>query len=555
MKKIYKFTLMAVAALMLGACVGDLDTELLNETESTADTAYKTQEDYLKALTYINAYYSFVSSGDPGSSDISVKDAGQSELIRQYINLNELCADSFKCIWTGDSYVRELQNDNWTATENAATIAVYTRCMKGITLVNEFLRQTTDEKLAERGHEAFKGAIAGYQAEARFHRALFYYILMDLFGNPPFATPDNITGEAPDQIKRADLFNWIEDECTDLLSAGSAMPKKGEVAYPRPTQGSVAALLARMYLNAGVYTGTPRWQDAKDAAAKVIGMGYSLHANYQELFMQDNTETGAAAEEFIFGIEYDKDHAQSWGGTTTLGSASLGNAANKKLADLLGVENGVMPENWDGYHVAPDYVARFELKGETWGGDGFGYDRDRSDKRAFFINEAKTPDFSVMEVSTGWRCWKFSGLYSNGSVVSRDDDNFKFSSSDFPFFRLAEMYLIYAEADARLNGGLVKDTQALGYIQALRDRAGVEMPDAVTLDWLLDERARELMWEGHRRTDLIRYGYFTSATFPWAGKGGVANGKVALASYRTLYPILTSDINASGKKLTQNPGY
>ena len=116
------------------------------------------------------------------------------------------------------------------------------------------------------------------------------------------------------------------------------------------------------------------------------------------------------------------------------------------------------------------------------------------------------------------------------------------------------MYLIYAEADARLNKGITTDATALGYIKALRDRAGVEMPDAVTLDWLLDERARELMWEGHRRTDLIRYGYFTSASFPWAGKGGVANGKVALPSYRTLYPLLTSDINANSN-LKQNPGY
>ena len=554
MKKIYRLVLTAVSALTLGACVGNLNTDLLNETERTADTAYETQTDYLRALTYINAYYNFVSAGDPGSSDISVKDAGQSELLRQYINLNELSADSFKCIWTGDPYVRELQNDSWTSSENASTTAVYTRCLKGITLVNEFLRQTTDEKLAARGHESFKSTIAGYQAEARFHRALFFYLLMDLYGNPPFPTEENITGEAPKQIQRADLFKWIENECLDLLAAGSAMPAKGEVNYPRPTRGSVQALLARMYLNAEVYTGTPRWQDAKNAAQAVIDMGYTLHANYHELFMQDNTETGAAAEEFIFGIEYDKDHAQSWGGTTTMGSAAVGHATNTLLASLLGVSNGLMPEDWDGYHVAPDYVARFELKGENWDGSGFGYDRERSDKRAFFINEGN-PDFDVMGVTTGWRCWKFSGLYSNGTVVDRNDENFKFSSSDFPFFRLAEMYLIYAEADARLNGGLTTDATALGYIKALRDRAGVEMPDAVTLDWLLDERARELMWEGHRRTDLIRYGYFTSASFPWAGKGGVANGKVALPSYRTLYPIPTSDINVNPANLKQNPGY
>ena len=542
----------AAAALLLSSCVWDLDTTPLNETEYTAGNAYDNESAYLSGLAEISSYYSFVSMNDPGTSDISVKDAGQSEMIRQYINLNELCADSFKCVWTGDSYVAELQNDNWTATENAATVAVYTRCMKGITLVNEYLMQTTDEKLEARGHEAMKTTLAGYRAEARFHRALFYYMLMDLYGNPPFATEANITGPMPEQIGRASLFTWIENECNELLS-GSDMPAKGEVAYPRPTKGSVQALLARMYLNAEVYTGTAQWQKAKDAAKACIDMGYTLHADFQELFMQDNTETGAAAEEFIFGIEYDMNHAQSWGGTTTLGSAALGTAANTAIAALLGINGQIMPESWDGYHVAPDYVDRFELKGVNWDKTGFGYNRETSDKRAFFYNEGE-PDFDVMTTKTGWRCWKFSGLYSNGTVVEQSGDNWKYSSADFPFFRLAEMYLIYAEADARLNGGYVADSQALSYIKALRDRAGVDTPERIDLDWLLDERARELMWEGHRRTDLIRYGYFTSASFPWAGKGGVANGKVAIASFRTVYPILMSDINAN-PNLNQNTGY
>ena len=552
MKKIYHIILVALAACVLSSCVWDLNTHLLNETESTADDAFATESDYLAALTYINAFYNFVSSGDPGSSDISVKDAGQSELIRQYINLNELSVDSYKCSWTGDSYVSELQNNRWTATENAATIAAYTRCMKGITLVNEYLIQTDAEKLAARGHEAMGATIAGYRAEARFHRAMFYYLLMDLFGNPPFATPENILSNAPEQIQRAALFTWIENECNELLS-GNDMPAKGAVPYPRPTKGSVQALLARMYLNAEVYTGTPMWQKAKDAAEKVIKMGYILHPNYQELFLQDNTESGAAADEFIFGIEYDRDHAQSWGGTTTLGMAAVGSAANTKIGTLLGLNTNVMPDNWDGYHVAPDYVARFELKGENWDGTGFGYDREKSDKRAFFFNEGD-PDFVATSTKTGWRCWKFPYFNSDGSVPDRGSDNYKFSSCDFPLFRLAEMYLIYAEADARLNNGVTTDATALTLIKALRDRAGVEMPDKVTLDWLLDERARELMWEGHRRTDLIRYGYFTSASFPWANKGGVANGKVALPAYRTLYPLLTSDINANSN-LKQNPGY
>ena len=553
MKKFLIILIPAVIAFLSTSCVKDLDTLPLNETDATSETAYADETAYLQGLAYINAYYSFVSPSKPDQSDLDFDDAGQSELLRQYINLNEMSTDSFKCTW-GDDYIGDLQYDRWTTAANAATEAVYTRCMKGITLVNEYLIQTEDGKLDSRGQSDLKDKVHQYRAEARFHRAMFYYMLLDLFGNPPFASPENIGGALPKQISRADLYSWIETECLDLLK-GSDMPAKGAVPYPRPTKGSVEALLATMYLNAEVYTGTAQWQKAKDAAAEVIKMGYTLHGNYQELFMQDNTESGAAAEEFIFAIEYDKDHAQSWGGTTTLCSASVGQDANNKIGKLLGLSGTIDPENWNGYHVADDYVERFDLKGVTWNGTGFGYNRETSDKRAFFYNEGK-PDFVNADgyADTGWRCWKFSGLYSDGHVNNSSVSNYKLSSSDFPIFRLADMYLIYAEADARLNGGTVKDGAAIGYVKALRDRAGVGMPESITLDWLLDERARELMWEGHRRTDLIRYGYFTSAQFPWAYKGGIPNGKISLASFRTIYPLIISDLNANSN-LEQNTGY
>ena len=551
MKKIYSILALAAALSLATSCFKSLDTLPLDPTEFTSENAYTSAESYLQGLSYINAYYSFVSQGDPGSSDLNFSDAGQSELLRQYINLNEMSADALKCAW-GDPYVDDIQYGRWTTAVNDATEAVYTRCMKGIALVNEYLIQTETEKLEARGHTAFAADIAGYRAEARFHRCMFYWIMMDLFGNPPFAGPENIGGELPRQIKRADLFTWIEGELNDLL-AGNDMPAKGAVPYPRPNKGSVQALLAEMYLNAEVYTGTAQWQKAKDAAGAVIGMGYSLEPVYENLFMQDNTTNGAAEREFVFAIEYDKDHAQSWGSTTTFMDGTMDDDANAAIATLLGIPGTIMADTWNGYHVPDDYVARFNLQEVSWDGEGFGYNRETSDKRAFFFNQGKK-DWDNSDVSTGWRCWKFSGRYTDGHVNDATVDNFKFSSCDFPIFRLAEMYLIYAEADARLHDGTVSDDLAVGYVKALRDRAGVETPSTIDLDFLLDERARELMWEGHRRVDLIRYGYFTSAQFPWTMKGGVANGKTALESFRTIYPIIMADKNAN-KNLEQNPGY
>lgn len=556
MKFINKLFILSVAAILFSSCLKDLDTLPLNTTDFTSENAYANEDSYLKALSYINGYYMLVGQDEAGKNDLGFSDSGQSEFLRQWFNMNEMTCDGLKCVW-GDSYLTELQHDSWGSSTNDALVAVYTRAVKAIALVNEFLLQTTDSKIEARGQSSLKGEIAGYRAEARFHRAMFFYVLMDEFGNPPFPMPENIGGENPSRITRTDLFNWLETELLDLGSDNSAMPAVGSVPYPRPTKGSVWALLSRMYLNAEVYTGTARWQDAKDAAKKVIGMGYSLAPKYSDMFRQDNTENGSAEKEFIFAIAYDRVSTQSWGGTSTFASASLSEEANLKLGAEFGLSK-INGENWAGYHVPNDYVARFQLNGVVWGSktNVFGYDRASSDKRAFFTNYGSVQDFDEKQVSTGWMCWKFCGLDSKDKLVQQDGvpGNWKLSSADMPIFRLAEMYLNYAEADARLNGGVVKDADALQYVKKLRDRAGVSMPSEVNLEWLLDERAREFMWEGHRRVDLIRFGKFTDVNYPWTLKGGLMNGKIAIPSYKTIFPIIQSDLS-SNSNLVQNEGY
>lgn len=559
--KLIKNTIILFAAVFaLSSCLGDLDTKPLNSTDFTSENAYANVDNYLSSLAYINGYYMLVGQDDPGSNDLGFSDAGQSEFLRQWFNLNEMPCDALKCVW-GDSYLSELQNDTWSSGTNDAMIAVYTRAVKAIALANEYLLQTTDAKLESRGQSEYKDLIAGYRAEARFHRAMFFYVLMDEFGNPPFPTPENIEHASnPEQIKRADLFNWLETELLELGADNSAMPARGSVPYPRPTKGSVWALLSRMYLNAEVYTGTARWQDAKDASKKVIEMGYSIHTPYSDLFRQDNTTNGAA-EEFIFAIAYDNVSTQSWGGTTTYTSASLDEDTNLALGkEILGTDNTkINAENWAGYHVPADYVARFELNGVEWGNTSnvYGYDRTTSDRRAFFSNNGAKETFDPALQKTGWLCWKWCGLDSNDKFVQSEEGNpgnFKLSSTDMPVFRLAEMYLNYAEADARLNGGKVTDAEAKAYLKELRDRAGVSLPSELSLDWLLDERAREFMWEGHRRVDLIRYGYFTSMNYPWTMKGGVLNGRVSIPAYMTVYPLIQTDLSANNN-LNQNYGY
>lgn len=547
MKKFIYSLAIATTALTMSSCIGDLDVLPLNETDKTAEQAYQTLEDFEMGLAYIYGSFSLVSQNDPGTSDISVSDAGQSELIRQIVILNEMSADVLKCTW-GDSYVTETQNASWTSTGNAATIAVYTRCMVTVTRANEFLKQSASSNIE---------GVAGLRAEARFLRAYAYYLLMDLYGNPPFATEENIGGTSmPTQIGRSALFDWIESELVELSSAESSMPEVGAVAYPRVTKGAAKALLARMYLNAEVYTGTARWEDARNTAEAVINMGYSMCPNYEELFLQDNGENVNSQKELIFAIAYDRDHTQSWGGTTHLVSGSLDDNTSSVVAQELGYPEGshIARERWNGYHIPDEYVSsNFELNGVEWGGSGIGYDRATSDKRAFFSNNKCVEDFLLTDANSGWKCWKFSSRDSQGNLYT-DGSSSKYSSSDFPIIRLAEMYLIYAEAQARIDGGVTADAKALGYIKALRDRAGLSTPSSINLDFILKERACELMLEGHRRTDLIRYGYFTSMSFSWPYKNGIPAGGVAIDDFRIIYPILQTDLTQN-PNLKQNPGY
>ncbi|MBO4340496.1 MAG: RagB/SusD family nutrient uptake outer membrane protein [Bacteroidales bacterium] len=551
MKKIFVF---AAAALTLVSCLSELDQIPLNDYDRTSEAAYKDASAYIMGITYINAYYNFVSQGDPGSSDLSFKDAGQSELLRQWLNMNDLCTGSLDIGW-GDSYITSINEHTWSNAENTAITAVYTRALKGVALVNEFLLQTEDAKLEARGHMDHKAQIAQYRAEAKFHRAMFYYILLDEFGIPPFALEENIGGELPVQKTRANLAKWIEEELLALVADGSAMPKKGEVQYPRPTQDACWALLARLYLNYEVYSGTAKWTEAKAAAKKVIDNGYTLHPKYYELFLQDNGQT-CANDEFIFAIEYDRVYARSWGGTTTLSSGAFDDNMNAAVVSFL--QGTAFPEYslpyvseevWNGYHIDPSWVsANLEITVDA--SNPLGLDPLKSDRRAMLYASNLTDEYKASTSTAGWRNWKWASISSDGSMVQRsgasgeegdtedkDNPSWKFSSADFAIFRLPEMYYIYAEADARLNGGTTSDADAIKWIGDLRERAGLSAPGAsMTVEYILKDKAAEYLWEGQRRQDEIRLGIFDDN------------------HNKYVYPIPESDRSAN-PNLKQNTGY
>ena len=248
-------------------------------------------------------------------------------------------------------------------------------------------------------------------------------------------------------------------------------------------------------------------------------------------------------DEFIFAVNCDGARTQSYGNTTFFVHSSSGDDH-----DQYGVAGG-----WYGY------------RGTSALGNLFADRSGATDQRAMFVTskyDASASQMAISDISNfdnGLHINKYKNIRSDGLPSS--DPNRDFADVDYPIFRLSEMYLIYAEAQLRGGGG--DRTAALDYMNKIRFRAyggsfgpsnvGKILSTDLDLQLVLDERARELYWEGHRRTDLIRYNLLTSGTYLWPWKGGVSSG-TAKESFSNLYPIPASNRTAN-PNLSQNPGY
>lgn len=534
----------AGASMLFTACIGDLDTLPLNPSDSTSETVYGADESgYIAGLTKL--YFNFVSNE---TTDLQVSDAGASELVRAFWTVQEVTSDACKCAWENDAWVRAMNTNTWSDADNDATYAVYVRTLQGIAYTNEYLRQTASDRLSDRGVSSELAAkIQGFRAEARFLRAYFYWMALDVFGDVPFTTENSPFGGGvnPKQASRKDVFDYCISELTALAADNSPMPA-ARSNYPRADKGAVLGLLARMYLNAEVYTGTPMWQEAKDACEDIFTMGYSLCPEYTDLFRGDNGENPEALNEVLFGISYDAEQTQSYGGTSYLTLAAIAATDGSSTQMINGVNNG-----WGGIRVPYEYVEKyFNVRNADYSAGTY----DVNDKRGrmFYIKgRSESMDGALYVFLNGWSCLKFNNIPHN-----MDQDSYlataaskAYSDIDFPMIRLGEIYLIYAEACMNLG----QANTALPKVQDLAARAGVTAPTSITQEWLIEERARELMWEGHRRTDLIRYGKFTSSSFLWTYKGGSFSGQ-GFDDHMKIFAIPASEL-ASNPELHQNPGY
>lgn len=535
------YILAATAALT--SCINDLDTLPLNRTEPIAEYVYGTDDDaYLSGLARL--YFQFVSND---LTDLQQMDGGASELIRAFWSVQETTTDAAKCSWENDAWVRALNTNTWDASQNDAVYAVYVRTLQGISYVNEYLRQTAPARLEARGvDEALAAEIDGFRAEARFIRAYLYWMALDCFGSVPFSTEDSPFGGtfSPPQKSRTYIYDFCVSELQDLMSDESPMPAPRSL-YPRADKGAAAGLLARMYLNSEVYTGVPRWEEAKAVCEDIFRMGYSLCPDYAALFRGDNGENPSARAEMLWSVSYNAEKTQSYGGTSYLLAATLASTDITDTSKPNGQRNG-----WAGLRVPFEYVSKFfDVSAQDYE-TGF-YDVEDERGKAFYIEgRQESMEDALYVFLNGWSCLKFNNIPHD---VTEEEflptaDTKAFSDVDFPMIRLGEIYLIYAEACMNAGG------DASQQVSALRERAGVSTDVVVDKDFLMSERARELMWEAHRRTDLIRLGYYHDESYLWPYKGGVSFEGQSFPEYKRIFPIPPTEL-ATNQDLKQNPGY
>ena len=528
-KNILKTTgVFAVLCLVIvQSCTKKLDLKPTNDT--TSEVVYSTAAGYKQVLGKVYGSFALTGNQGPaGNGDVQGIDEGFSDFFRLFWKAQELSTDEAVISW-GDVGIQDFHNMNWTS-NNSFLTGLYYRSLYQITLCNDFIRESSDAKLSARnitGSDADN--IRQYAREARFLRAFQYWVLMDLYANPPFVTEASVIGgPPPPRATRNEIFNYIEAE---LKAIEPNMPTPRSNEYGRADKGAVWALLARTYLNAQVYTGTARFTDAITYSKKVIDAGYSLISNYTWLMRADNNLN---TSEFIFTINYDGLHTQGYGGTTFLSHACVGGSMP---ASSFGIAGG-----WSGTRATKNLPNLFPDVTGT------------ADKRSQFYTPGQNLEIgNLTNFTDGLGVTKYRNVKRDGTNGQSQD----FSDIDMPLFRLSELYLIYAEAV--LRGGTGGDAAtALGYINTIRTRAytttsGNISAGQLTLDFILDERARELYWEGFRRTDLVRYNKFVEGTYLWPWKGGVSSG-TGVSADRKIYPIPSRDIN-SNTNLIQNPGY
>ena len=503
--------------------------------------------------------------GPAGVADIS-GDEGETGFIRTVFNLQELMTDETLWAYQSNEGIAQITSMDWDKNNKRVNWA-YQRLSFDITQYNFFISEQSgilsEDKIAE----------------VRFLRALNYYYFLDLYRKAPFK--DTFDDNLPTEKSGKDLYEWLDNELTTIepLMAEVGAYNNSE-NFGRADRGAAYALHARLALNSAVYTDgqIKDYQKAIDYCNKILvdnAGKYELcrvakngYSGYQQLFMGDNDCNPEAMKEIIFPIRQDGVKTRAYAGTSYLVNAST----------ITGMPYASTSDPWKCLFARVDLVKKFfpnedipkatdeDLLSNPSKDQVIAKDNEKGISTADVIAKAKddralfymgiggcsdkvrtlTPGDAITSPLNGASFVKWTNLHADGTAQHHQN----FSDTDFPMFRLAEIYLTRAEAKFRLNGS----QDGLADILEVQGRANRNLKaTSVDEQTLIDEWCREFYMEGRRRSDLVRFGLFTGSKYLWSYKGGAENG-AGIPAYYDVYPIPDNEIK-NNPNMTQNPKY
>ncbi len=514
MKKFNSFGKYALVALSLAtvnyACT-DLNEDLYSQVSADEyQNVLKNYTDAQYADAFLAAYSPFAALG--GHNNIGSD---------QEVSSDEALIPQRGGDWyDGGQWIR-MHRHEFTANEESLNNSWKT-CYSGIATCNRLIKELP---------VARPSAATTTIAELRALRAVYYGILLDMFGNVPLIVtfPGDLAEAAPKS--RTEVYNFVEKELTE---ASANLSKNADATtYGRVNYWAAKAALARLYTNAQVYTGTAQWDKAISAADEIISSTkYSLETNYFANFNATNN----ASRENIFVIPYDAAKLKGF------------NLAQMTLHYESKATFNLTDQPWNGYCTIASFYDSYEptdvrranlLEGAQFAADGTtrlldgGAESNDPDGKPLTFTKVVNEHFPNCLRQAGARIGKYK--FANGSTPELNND--------YPIFRLADVILMKAEALWRKSAA---DPTALTLVNSIRTRAGVAAFASLTNDNFLAERGREMFFEAVRRTDMVRFGKFIEPYGPF--KPGTD------AACKTLFPIPQPQMDAN-KNLKQNPCY
>lgn len=388
----------------------------------------------------------------------------------------------------------------------------------GVTLCNQILYQMDESGV---DFSTKKNLVA----EVKILRAWLYLNAIDLYGNVPLAV-DFSQKDLPDQVGRPELFSFIESEIKENVDLLDQVPTSGN--YGRVTQAMAYTMLAKLYLNAKEWIGKEMWKETSDACDKIIGFNkLSLEPDYFTNFKVSNE----SSRENIFVMVVNNIYSPN---TMVFHQMTLHTLSQQTF--------GIVDFCWDGFCGMEDHYRLYgelDVRRKSWL-VGPQYDASGSplmlapNRQLTYRPQVKAlyneHDPALLDDGVRFAKYEYESGLMNGM------------NNDYVFYRYADVLLMKGEALVRQG----KASDALFYFNEVRERAGISLYEEkdLTLDEILNERSRELAWEGHRRQDLIRFGKWNQAWFEKEAKG----------DYVKLFPIPYWAIDTNSK-LKQNPGY